>query len=323
MAKFTPRLSAPSRDDKRFIRYPFGGYSIAIAIDNQTGYTLPNCVGYAHGRLLEILGENKINWKIPACDAENWYQKAQESGFQVGSTPKLGAVACWRAGSVNNNADGVGHVAVVEEIKPNGDIVTSNSAFNGEEFFLMTVTKASGYTYSDNRPLVGFIYCGIEFEEEKPVTPTVIEAGTRIELNNIPVFSSENGATIGNRTGTYYAWETVDAATTKRIRMTNHPNRVGVKGQVSFFIETNNFVPTITATEAKSTIVKAGTKVKLDNAQVYTSENGPVVGLRTGIYYTWEEVNTETTKRVRMTNSPTRVGVPRQVSFFIDTELLK
>ena len=165
--KFNKRTAAPSKADKHFINYARGGYNTCIAIDQQAGYVLPNCVGYAQGRLLELRGENKINWKLPACNAEDWYDKAKANGLQVGSTPKLGAVVVWRAGNTHNSADGAGHVAIVEEIKANGDIVVSQSAYGGQEFYMSTITKASGYMYAANRPLVGFVYAGVEFEEDK------------------------------------------------------------------------------------------------------------------------------------------------------------
>ena len=168
MAIFTKRLTAPSSTDKHYIHYTKGGYNTCIIVNESTGSIMPNCVGYAQGRLLEILQATKANWSLPACNAEDWYDKAQENGLQVGQTPKLGAVACWRAGSTHNGADGCGHVAVVEEIKANGDIVTSNSAWNGTNFYTQTITKASGYMYSSSRPLIGFIYCGIDFDNDTP-----------------------------------------------------------------------------------------------------------------------------------------------------------
>lgn len=227
--KFTPRLTAPSKTDKRYVSYKNGGYNVCIVIDKNTGSVIPNCVGYAHGRLLEILGGNKVNWKIPACNAEDWFSKAKENGFKTGSTPKLGAVACWSAGQVKNGADGAGHVAVVEEIKANGDIVTSNSAYNGTEFYTKTVTKASGYVYSSSRPLVGFIYCGIEFENPDIVT------GNKVELNNTACYTSESTKTsYGKKTGTFYLWD--DEVRNGRIRITNKADRVGVKGQVTCWV---------------------------------------------------------------------------------------
>lgn len=68
---------------------------------------------------------------------------------------------------------------------------------------------------------------------------TTIKAGTKFTLNNTPVYNSESGATIGKRTGTWYAWED-EKAGQKRIKMTNSLARVGVKGQVSFFVDVNS-----------------------------------------------------------------------------------
>lgn len=168
MSKFVPRTTAPNKTDKRAINYKYGGTSIAIAIDTQSGYTMPNCVGYFNFRMAEILGLNSVNWKIPACNAEDCYDKAIENGWQVGQTPKLGAGIVWRSGKTHNASDGAGHIGIVEEIKENGDLVISQSAWGGQEFYLSTVTKASGYAYRPDRPLVGFIYCGIEFEKPQP-----------------------------------------------------------------------------------------------------------------------------------------------------------
>lgn len=168
--KFIPRLTAPAKDDKRFIHYSKGGYNTCIMIDKNTGSVLPNCVGYAQGRLLEILGAKAPNWKLPACNAEDWIETAQKNGFKTGMTPKLGAITVFRAGATHNGSDGAGHVVVVEEIKANGDIVVSQSAYGGSRWYLSTLTKASGYIYSANRPLEGFVYCGIEFEQPTPAS---------------------------------------------------------------------------------------------------------------------------------------------------------
>jgi surface antigen/LysM repeat protein len=236
--QFVPRLTAPSKDDKRYINHKKGGYNTCIMINTTTGSVIPNCVGYAQGRLLEILGQSKVNWNLPACNAEDWYNKARELGFMTGQTPKLGAIACWRAGKLKNSADGAGHVAVVEEIKSNGDIVISQSAYGGSEFYTSTLTKASGYTYSSNRPLMGFIYCGIEFE--KPVTPSSppannIVAGKQVVLNNTPCYTSESAKTsYGKKSGTFYLWDA--EVRNGRIRITNSSARVGVSGQVTCWV---------------------------------------------------------------------------------------
>lgn len=316
--KFIPRTTAPSRTDKHFINYSKGGYNTSIAIDKESGYVMPNCVGYAQGRLLEIRGESKVNWKMPACNAEDWYDTARANGMSVGQTPKLGAVAVWRAGSTHNSADGAGHVGVVEEIKPNGDIVVSQSAYGGQEFYLSTLTKSSGYTYAVNRPLVGFIYCGIEFEE--PIltpTGTHIEAGQKVELRCVHCYASESAlSTYGVRSGTYYLWDTT--VKNGRIRVTNALNKVGVPGQVSFWITLADIGLSDTADNTSTPA--AGSEHALYNVPVYGTEKGPSIGRRSGTYYVWD--NTVRNGRIRMTNSPARVGKAGQVSFWVEVNKL-
>ena len=250
MMKYTPRLTAPSKSDKNFIHYSKGGYNTCIMIDKSTGSVLPNCVGYAQGRLLEILGAKAPNWKLPACNAEDWIETAQKNGFKTGMTPKLGAIAVFRAGTTHNGSDGAGHVAVVEEIKANGDIVVSQSAYGGSRWYLSTLTKASGYIYSANRPLEGFIYCGIEFEQPIPASENIV-AGKKITLNNTPCYSSETAKeAYGTKTGTFYLWDNV--VRNGRIRITNKPERVGVAGQVTCWINIDDVSLSASATTTTS-----------------------------------------------------------------------
>lgn len=319
--EFTPRTTVPSRTDKHFVHYSKGGYNTSITIDKESGYVMPNCVGYAQGRLLELRGENKVNWKLPACNAEDWYDTARANGMSVGQTPKLGAVAVWRAGSTHNGVDGAGHVAVVEEIKSNGDIVVSQSAYGGQEFYLSTLTKSSGYTYAANRPLVGFVYCGIEFEEDKPIstpTGTLIEAGQKVELKSVHCYASESAlSSYGVRSGIYYLWDIT--VKNGRIRVTNALNKVGVPGQVSFWIALADIGLSDTANDA-STTPAAGSKYTLYNVPVYGTEKEPSIGKRSGTYYTWD--GTVRNGRIRMTNSPARVGKAGQVSFWVEVNRL-
>lgn len=103
-------------------------------------YTM-NCVGFAWGRFYEITGTRP---RLSRANAENWYGYTQD-GYKRSKTPALGAVICWAKGKVGVGSDGAGHVAIVEEIKPNGDIVTSNSGYKSKRFWMQTFTKASGY----------------------------------------------------------------------------------------------------------------------------------------------------------------------------------
>ena len=316
--RFTSRLISPSKTDKRFINYRNGGYNTCIIINQSTGSVLPNCVGYAQGRLLEIRGENKVNWKLPACNAEDWYDTAKAQGLQVGQTPKLGAVVCWRAGNTHNSADGAGHVAIVEEIKPNGDIVVSQSAYGGQKFYLSTLTKTSGYMYAASRPLVGFVYCGIDFEADKSesvVEATVVKAGLKVELRNVQAYASESSlSSYGLRSGTYYTWD--GTVKNGRIRLTNAVNKVGVPGQVSFWASLADIGLADTGVKTPT----AGAKHTLNNTPVYGTEKGPSIGKRNGVYYVWDP--TVRNGRIRLTNAVNKVGVPGQVSFWVEVNRL-
>ena len=119
-----------------------------------SGYGLPNCTCYAYGRYAEIRGEFAA---LPSGDGGQWYDAA--TGFNRGSTPKLGAIACYKSRS----GQYAGHVAVVEVINDDGSIITSNSAYNGTYFFTNTVYASDGYVagwMTTNRDYYcqGFIY---------------------------------------------------------------------------------------------------------------------------------------------------------------------
>lgn len=159
MAQFIPRLTAPSQTDLHWIKTTHGGYNRCIVIDNVTGSVLPNCTGYAWGRFLE---ENNItDCDLSRGDADVWFN--HNDNYERGQIAKLGAVACW------SKTGGDGHVAVVEEIKPNGDIVTSNSAYNGTRFYTRDLTKASNYSYGASYTFQGFIYPIENFTPDKPI----------------------------------------------------------------------------------------------------------------------------------------------------------
>lgn len=155
--KFVPRLTAPLATDKYWIHTSRGGLNDCIHISG--GSVLPNCVGYTWGRFYELIGEKP---RLSRGNAEDWYGNTAD-GYKRSAVPKLGAVACWRKGNVGNSADGCGHVAIVEEIKPNGDIVCSNSAYGGTRFYIQTYVKSANYN-SGALTFQGFILPPIEFE---------------------------------------------------------------------------------------------------------------------------------------------------------------
>lgn len=162
MNTFIPMTKAPSYSDKNFIHTSSGGYNRCIEIDD--GSCLPNCVGYCWGRWRFLLGYDP---KLSRNNAENWWGYTSD-GYKRGQTPKLAAVMCWRKGIAGVSSDGAGHVAIVEQIKPNGDIVASESDYYGARWQLKTYTKSSGYYLGRNFTFQGFIYIPIDFDEDEP-----------------------------------------------------------------------------------------------------------------------------------------------------------
>ena len=129
MATFSPRTTAPSTTDRHWIHVEHGGLNECILISGNS--VLPNCVGYAWGRVYELLGRRP---SLSRNNAENWWGYAD--GYPRSQTPKLGSVLCWRKGQAGNGSDGAGHVAVVEEIYNDGTVLCSNSAYGGKRFYM-------------------------------------------------------------------------------------------------------------------------------------------------------------------------------------------
>ena len=153
--KFSPRKSSPSTSDKHWIHISCGGYNKCILISGNS--CLPNCVGYAWGRFLEEGGITDC--KLSRGNARDWYN--YNDGYKRGQTPKLGAVICF-GGSGNV----YGHVAVVEEIRSDGTIVTSNSGYGGPRFYLETLKPPYRVSYAG--AFQGFIYNPYIDDEPSP-----------------------------------------------------------------------------------------------------------------------------------------------------------
>ena len=160
------RNTAPSKNDENY-------YSKKNPMV-KGGYPMPNCTTYVHGRCLET------GWdvsKLPTCNAGYWYDKCLKFKlYSVGQIPKEGAIAIFRklkADGKTYEDKNAGHVAFVEEVKANGDIVTSNSAYKSTVFYLKTFTKSTNYKWKNSKGryyvLVGFIYLNIEIKNDDSV----------------------------------------------------------------------------------------------------------------------------------------------------------
>lgn len=141
---YEKRLNCPARDNKYYNSNinPFvpAGYGMF-----QNG---GNCTCYAYGRFLEI--GKLTSCKLSTNNAEEWYLKRTD-GYERGQSPKLGAVICWEG-----KGSRAGHVAVVEQINPDGSIITSNSGWKSSLFYTQTLKPP--YNLGSNYIFQGFIY---------------------------------------------------------------------------------------------------------------------------------------------------------------------
>lgn len=148
MQTYKPRLTAPDPSDPHWISTAYGGLNECIIRKGNS--CLPNCVGYAWGRFREILGSRP---SLSRNNAGRWYDYKAD-GYTRGLVPKLGAVICW------DNPGYAGHVAIVEQInKNNGSIVTSNSSYRGDSFYIdPSPLRPPNYLPNQRYIFQGFIY---------------------------------------------------------------------------------------------------------------------------------------------------------------------
>ena len=111
---------------------------------------LCNCVGYANGRLNEIINDPELKGIVfkfayqLVCNAENFIESAKRQGLKISKTPVEGGVMVWQKGRTLNNYDGAGHVAVVEKVYDDGSILTSESGYDAWAFKTIRRTNENG-----------------------------------------------------------------------------------------------------------------------------------------------------------------------------------
>lgn len=149
---YTPTIIAPEFTPRKTSDGMNGAYYWYEGSPFYPTYGLPNCTCYAWGRFWEIsdiYGTHDNRPTLSTGNAENWFGNTWD-GYERGSYPKLGAVICFTNSTV-------GHVAIVEEIYENGDILTSNSAWGGSYFYTQVLSAANGYN-TNTLTFQGFIY---------------------------------------------------------------------------------------------------------------------------------------------------------------------
>ena len=218
---YNPRLTCPDKTDKNWIQRAYGGTNMCVLGPLFTRYSrgsvLPNCTGYAWGRVYELCeqwncelptsatGGNYKNYpKNYLCinQAGVWYRENKRvvdasngtKGYAYGSVPRLGSVAVFEDGDN-------GHVAIVEQIEysSNGQpskIVISESNYGKTPVFRTAgiIKVGARYRHSvwNNEWLVGYIYPPYVAYYDK----TAGEAygnSTLNQVTTITVINYENG----------------------------------------------------------------------------------------------------------------------------------
>lgn len=165
------------------------------------GSALPNCTGYAQGRLYEIIDQTEAEEYVVFTrgNAEQIYDQYSEN--QRGQIPKLGAVMCWK-----NRGDEYGHVAIVEVMNKVGDhyqIIASESMYPRDEsqikdrwYMVRTYEYSNGGYYNSMVPSSVYEFQGFVYAITIPEAPiqdlaTVAYTGEYSDLLNTPVIPDE------------------------------------------------------------------------------------------------------------------------------------
>ena len=161
MSTFKPRLTRPEKGNPYYNTKSNGGYSSAVKGNSiyrdRDCDVLPNCVGYAYGRFNEIGGYGYCKYLSPV-NAEKFIQ--YKGSLEDGLTPRVGACMVWQGGASLSGRDGAGHVAIVEMLISDTEILVSQSGWYSEiPFWTATIKKVKGNWYiGDNYTFLGFIY---------------------------------------------------------------------------------------------------------------------------------------------------------------------
>lgn len=167
---FTQRTSAPPVGNLLWVRQSYGGYNRIEKTGNGSsgGWTLPNCTGYAYGRFMECMGVTSCTLiHSPGADARNWWGHTSDGYTRSTSVPYLGAVICWGSGQY-------GHVAIVEQIYSNTDIIWSESNWSGRltgQYPNRYWRRIRGNPASYISGFQGYIYPPVTWDGEDPNPP--------------------------------------------------------------------------------------------------------------------------------------------------------
>lgn len=189
---YTPRKTRPENGDKRWTKIPHGYNAQIIGKPTAWDYSvLANCTGYVHGRWME-LGNTTTEYNLSNGHAKSYW--GHVDGYERGQEPRLGAVLCMGGGSN-------GHVAIVEEILDNGDIMCSESNWGAAVFEYVRRYKSLGYRRSSSSASIGGFQGFIYHPGISPEPPTPPHGGG---INLLMLIAQQNKRKRGRHYGVKY-----------------------------------------------------------------------------------------------------------------------
>ena len=170
---------------KYYITKAKGGWSPCIPGNPKSGIVpfagsvLPNCVGWATGRFNVLLGLNECKYlgNMNAVDFPKW---TGAQNLSYGQTPKPGACMVWGGGE--------GHVAIVEEVISDTEVITSES---GWSYRANPVVRDIRRKKGDNgrwgysHDFLMFIYLPDQPDPPQPTTYTVKRGDNLTKIANM------------------------------------------------------------------------------------------------------------------------------------------
>lgn len=175
MGQFTVRYSIPETGNKFYNNTKNGGWSNCITgSPTKSGLNvLANCVGYVCARFneiyAEITGYKGMKYNTLNCNAENFIERAQKAGLEIGMEPRAGAIMVWQKGATLNGSDGAGHVEICEIDYDKNHVYSSASNYGGTAFYNSHRYNTNGrWGLSSAYTFRGFIYNPAVKEETEP-----------------------------------------------------------------------------------------------------------------------------------------------------------
>lgn len=180
-------------NSKYYIRKAEGGWSPCIEGNNAYGLkpfpgsVLPNCVGWATGRMNEKQDMGSCKY-LGNRNAKEFVIFAKQQGLKMGDDPAEGACMVW-GGSRE------GHVAIVEQVIDNDTVITSESgwSYRAKPIVRELTRKRGSGNWGQSYEFLGFIYAPGHEPEPVPYQIYTVKRG-----DNLTKIANMYGVTVSD-----------------------------------------------------------------------------------------------------------------------------